>query len=131
MRFFVDEDLSPALVAECHKAGYDATCGRDRGMLGASDRAVAELCMDEDRILVTNNASDFLVLAEESGLHPGLIVMPLATRSEERVWMTVVIRSIEEEATAASQEAAAMMVNRLVEIDEAAQCRHYDYPRDL
>jgi predicted nuclease of predicted toxin-antitoxin system len=77
MRFFIDEDLSPALVAECHRAGYDATCGRDRAMLGASDRAVAELCMDEDRILVTNNASDFLALAHEAGLHPGLVVMPL------------------------------------------------------
>ena len=81
MRFFVDEDLSPALVAECHRSGYDATCGRDRGMLGASDRAVAELCMDEDRILVTNNVSDFLALARETGLHPGLVVMPLATRN--------------------------------------------------
>lgn len=128
MRFFVDEDLSPELVAECHRVGYDATCGRDRGMLGASDRAVAELCMDEDRILVTNNASDFLALAREAGLHPGLVVMPLATRSEERAWMTAVIRSIEEEAKGASQEPAAMMVNRLVEIDEMGRCRPYDYP---
>lgn len=128
MRFFVDEELSPALVAECHRAGYDATCGRDRGILGANDRAVAELCMDEDRILVTNNASDFLALAREAGLHPGLVVMPLATRSEERVWMTTVIRSIVEEAERTSQEPAAMMVNHLVEIDETSRCRHYDYP---
>jgi len=128
MRFFVDEDLSPALVAECHRAGYDATCGRDRGMLGASDQAVAALCLSEDRILVTNNASDFLALAREAGLHPGLIVMPLATRSEECVWMTAVLRNIEEEAKAASHALAAMMVNRLVEIDEAGQCHHYDYP---
>jgi predicted nuclease of predicted toxin-antitoxin system len=128
MRFFVDEDLSPASVAECHRVGYDATCGRDRGMLGASDRAIADLCMDEDRILVTNNAIDFLALAREAGLHPGLVVMPLATRSEERSWMTAVIRSIEEEAKAVSREPAAMMVNRLVEIDEPGQCRHYDYP---
>jgi predicted nuclease of predicted toxin-antitoxin system len=93
MRFFIDEDLSPALVAECHKAGYDATCSRDRGRLGVSDRAVAELCMDEDRILVTNNAGDFLALADAAGLHPGLVVMPLATRTEERAWMAAVIRS--------------------------------------
>jgi predicted nuclease of predicted toxin-antitoxin system len=84
MRFFIDEDLSPTLVKECHAAGYDASCSRDRGRLGGSDRAVAELCMDEDRILVTNNVADFLALAEEAGLHPGLIAMPLAAKSQER-----------------------------------------------
>lgn len=93
MRFFIDEDLSPTLVKDCHEAGYDASCSRDRGRLGSSDQAVAELCMDEDRILVTNNVADFLSLAK-----------------------------------AASQEPAAMMVNRVVEIDEKGRCSHYDYP---
>jgi predicted nuclease of predicted toxin-antitoxin system len=128
MRFFVDEDLSPALVRECHQAGYDATCSRDRGRLGGSDRAVARLCMDEDRILVTNNADDFLALVKEAGLHPGLIAMPLATKDSERAWMTAAIHSIEKAAKEASKEPAAMMVNRVVEIDEAGRCRHYDYP---
>jgi uncharacterized protein DUF5615 len=72
-RFFIDEDLSPTLVTECHRAGYDATCSRNRGKLGVSDRAVAKLCMEEDRILATNNASDFLALAEQTGLHSGLM----------------------------------------------------------
>lgn len=84
MRFFIDEDLSPA--------------------------------------------GDFLALVEEAGLHPGLIVMPLATRSEERAWMTAAILSIEGEAKTASQEPAALMINRLVEVDDAGECRHYDYP---
>lgn len=128
MRFFIDEDLSPTLVKECHEAGYDASCSRDRGKLGESDRAVAELCMDEDRILVTNNAGDFLALAEEAGLHPGLIAMPLAAKEQERAWMAVAIDSIEAEADTASQEPNAMMVNRVVEIDEAGRCSHYDYP---
>lgn len=128
MRFFIDEDLSPTLVKDCHEAGYDASCSRDRGRLGGSDRAVAELCMDEDRILVTNNAADFLALAEEAGLHPGLVVMPLAAKSQERAWMAAAIESIETEAEAAFQEPAATMVNRVVEIDEKGRCSHYDYP---
>lgn len=128
MRFFIDEDLSPALVKECHEAGYDATCSRDRGRLGASDRAVSELCMEEDRVLVTNNAADFLVLAEEAGLHPGLIVIPLATRGEERAWMKAAIHSIEQDTQAFLKDPAAMMVNRVVEVDEAGRCQHYDYP---
>jgi predicted nuclease of predicted toxin-antitoxin system len=128
MRFFIDEDLSPTLVKECHEAGYDASCSRDRGRLGGSDRAVAELCMDEDRILVTNNVADFLALAEEAGLHPGLIAMPLAAKSQERAWMATAIDSIEAEPEAASQGPKAMMVNRVVEIDETGRCSHYDYP---
>src|SRR5665811_2594518 len=128
MRFFIDEDLSPTLVKDCHDAGYDASCSRDRGKLGGSDRAVAELCMEEDRILVTNNAADFLGLVEEAGLHPGLVVMPLAAKSQERVWMAAAIDSIEAEAKIAFQDPAATMVNRVVEIDEMGRCSHYDYP---
>lgn len=128
MRFFIDEDLSPTLVSECHEAGYDASCSRDRGRLGDSDRAVTELCMDEDRILVTNNVADFLALAKEAGLHPGLIAMPLASRGQERAWMAAAIDSIETEAKIVSREPKAMMVNRVVEIDEASRCSHYDYP---
>lgn len=128
MRFFIDEDLSPTLVKDCHDAGYDASCSRDRGRLGGSDQAVAALCMEEDRILVTNNAADFLGLAEEAGLHPGLVVMPLAAKSQERIRMAAAIDSIEAEARVTSQEPAAMMVNRVVEIDEAGRCSHYDYP---
>jgi predicted nuclease of predicted toxin-antitoxin system len=52
MRFFIDEDLSPALVLPCREAGYEATCSRDRGMLGMSDREVAALCLEEERVLV-------------------------------------------------------------------------------
>lgn len=128
MRFFIDEDLSPTLVRECHRAGYDATCSRDRGKLGRSDRDVAELCMDEDRILVTNNVADFLVLAEEAGLHPGLVVMPLATKTVEREWMAAAIDSIEAAAKDASQGPATVMVNHVVEVDEAGRCSRYDYP---
>lgn len=57
-----------------------------------------------------------------------MIVMPLATRSEERAWMIAAILSIEEEAKTATREPAALMINRLVEVDDAGRCQHYDYP---
>lgn len=128
MRFFVDEDLSPALVQDCHEAGYDATCSRDRGMLSATDREVAQLCMDEDRALVTNNVDDFLKLAEDAGLHPGLVVMPLAARSQEKMWLAAAIRSIEQRAEEEGKEPATLMVNHVVDIGDDGTCHHYDYP---
>jgi hypothetical protein len=97
-------------------------------MLGASDRVIAELCMDEDRVLVTNNIGDFLALAREAGLHPGLVVMPLASREEERQWMALAIEGIEKEARVASRGPAALMVNRVVEVGVDGQCSNYDYP---
>jgi hypothetical protein len=42
--------------------------------------------------------------------------------------MAAAIDSIEAEAKAASQEPKAMMVNHVVEIDEAGRYSHYDYP---
>ncbi len=42
--------------------------------------------------------------------------------------MAAAIDSIEAEAKAASHGAAAIMVNRVVEIDDSGRCSHYDYP---
>jgi predicted nuclease of predicted toxin-antitoxin system len=124
----VDEDLSPVLVTECHSAGYDATSTRDRGMLGAADQTVAELCMDEERALVTNNADDFLRLARKSELHPGLVVMPLGSRADERAWMRAALTHIERCAQARQTEPAECMVNRVVEVDENGAVADYEYP---
>lgn len=128
MRFFVDEDLSPTLVIGCHGAGYDATSTRDRGMLGASDRAVSELCMAEERVLVSNNADDFLLLAREAGAHPGLVVMPLGSRAEERSWIGAAITHIEQLASERGVEPADAMINCVIEVDEQGQVAGYEYP---
>ena len=128
MRFFIDEDLSPSLTAQCHAAGYDATCSRDRGRLGGKDHEVAELCNTEDRILVTNNASDFLALAREKGLHPGLIFLPLATKNQEQLWMKAAIEEIGRLAKAASVDPAALMINSVLEVAEDGSCERFEHP---
>lgn len=128
MRFFIDEDLSPSLTAQCHAAGYDATCSRDRGKLGGKDHEVAELCISEDRILVTNNASDFLSLAKEKDLRPGLIFLPLATKDQEQIWMKAAIEEIERLAKAADVDPADLMINSILEVDENGSCEHFEHP---
>jgi predicted nuclease of predicted toxin-antitoxin system len=74
VRLLIDEDLSPKLTAIAHEAGYEATCVRDRGRLRSRDVEVARLALSEERVLVTNNIVDFLDLALEAGVHPGLIL---------------------------------------------------------
>lgn len=118
MRFFIDENLSPSLVQICQEAGYEATSVRDRGMLNATDRQVSELCFEEDRILVINNAVDFLDLAEESGIHPGLVFVPLGSGAETRTSMRMAIEEIERFAAEATEEPESLMVNSVLEVAE-------------
>jgi predicted nuclease of predicted toxin-antitoxin system len=128
VRLFIDEDLSPALAGECHRAGYDATTVRDRGLLAATDRQISELCFAEDRVLVTNNAADFMVLAQESGIHPGLIFVPLGSRAEMCRSISLAIGEIERHAVAASTSPATVMVNSVLDLGEEGACALYEYP---
>lgn len=128
MKLFVDEDLSPTLCDVCHKAGYDATCSRDRNQLSKLDHDVAQLCLDEERVLVTNNENDFLKLAAEAGLHPGLIVLPLRDRAGQQEHMQVAIEFIETEATALGSITNDFMVNKVIELSENATCTAFEHP---
>jgi predicted nuclease of predicted toxin-antitoxin system len=50
MKLWIDEDLSPSLVDIAHRRGLDATCSRDRSLLGRSDAEILRHCIDEDRL---------------------------------------------------------------------------------
>ena len=128
MRFFVDENLSPTLAAVCRDAGYDATTVRDRGMLNATDREVSKLCFDEERILVTNNAVDFLALAERDGLHPGLVFIPLGSGEEMRASMRLAIVEVERLAAEVDSEPAELMINSVLEVAEDGSCARFQHP---
>jgi predicted nuclease of predicted toxin-antitoxin system len=112
LRFFVDEDVSPRLVRDLHESGYDATCSRDRAMLGRADRDVLALCVAEDRVLVTANGGDFRALCHREGLHPGLIVLPAVRRDTQRELLRGVLAHVSEHA---GEHAADFLVNRVVE----------------
>jgi predicted nuclease of predicted toxin-antitoxin system len=128
VRFFVDENLSPTLAAVCRDAGYDATSVRDRSMLNATDREVSKLCFDEERILVTNNAVDFLALAERDGLHPGLVFVPLGSGEEMRSSMRTAIAEVKRLAAAVESEPAALMINSVLEVAEDGSCERFEHP---
>ena len=128
MRFFIDEDLSPALVGPCRDAGYEATCSRDRDMLGMSDREVAALCLEEERVLVSNNAGDFFKRTSAVGLHPGLVILPLGSRAQEVEWMRAAVAAIEELAAAAGTVPADQMINAVIEVSEDGSCQGFEYP---
>jgi predicted nuclease of predicted toxin-antitoxin system len=128
VKLWIDEDLSPSLVAVCHEAGYQATSVRDRDRLGTKDHILAEIVLDEGWVLVTNNSGDFLKLAEVAGLHPGLVFIELGSAEQERDWLAAGIAHIESRAVAAKEATEVFMVSRVVEVDENGGCSDYEWP---
>ncbi|MBS1881832.1 MAG: DUF5615 family PIN-like protein [Actinobacteria bacterium] len=93
-----------------------------------SDHEVAALCLEEERVLVSNNAGDFFKLTSASGLHPGLVILPLGSRVQEVEWMRLAIATIEEHAAAAAATPADWMINTVVEVAEDGSCQTFEYP---
>ena len=75
MRLLIDECLSPSLVQIVIDAGFDCTCVRDRGLLGATDPKLMKFLLREDFTLVTENAPDFRALFGATALHAGLVCL--------------------------------------------------------
>jgi predicted nuclease of predicted toxin-antitoxin system len=128
VRLFVDENLSPRLVSVGHDRDYDATCARDRNLLGEPDAKILELCVSEDRVCATNNADDFRALVGDVELHPGLVVLPNVARDRQFELFDAALVFIEQEAAAAGDEPRDLMVNHVVEIDEHGTLGLYELP---
>ena len=129
MKLWIDEDLSPSLVDVAHRQGLDATCNRDRSLLGRSDAEILRHCIDEDRTLVTNNFGDFRQLCEAQAVHPGLIVLPTPSREAQQQLLDIALAHIEQLTTRSGAiDSAEHMINRVVEISEAGVCTDFSLP---
>ncbi len=64
MRFLLDEMLPPAASGPLRALGHDAVSVRELGLEGAPDEAVYERAVEERRVLVTENFTDFSLLVE-------------------------------------------------------------------
>jgi predicted nuclease of predicted toxin-antitoxin system len=116
VRLWVDECLSPTLV-DIAQRRYEATCNKHRGLLNAKDPALYEVVSQEEWVLVTDD-DDFLALAMRARLHPGLIILPERTRSDQPPMLEVVLNYIELHSAKADMPPAAWMTNRVVEYHE-------------
>jgi predicted nuclease of predicted toxin-antitoxin system len=129
VRLFVDEDLSPTLIGAAHACGIDATGSRDRDMLGAPDRRIAALCLDEDRVLVTNNARDFLALYAAREAHSGLVLLPAVPRLRQQEMLDAAIEHAASAARQAGVEPRTFMVNRVIEVDAEGRVDDFVFPK--
>jgi predicted nuclease of predicted toxin-antitoxin system len=108
----LDENLSPRLVQLLAKKGVPAQHVAHVGLSGASDPEVWRYAYEHDQIVVTINASDFLMLAGAVELHPGLIVLRSRglRRDEQWEWVEPVIDAL--------LDSGEDLVNKMVEVTE-------------
>jgi predicted nuclease of predicted toxin-antitoxin system len=85
VRFLLDEHLSPTLVSRLATLGCYGVGVPHVGLGGASDQVVWRYAYENDLIVVTTNAKDFLALLDVE-LHPGLIVLRESGLSREEQW---------------------------------------------
>lgn len=104
MKLWIDECLSPTLVARANRRGYLATCNRDRNLLGVDDKTLHELVINEEAVFVTNDEADFVALYRRVDLHTGLLILP-QTKRREALWplLDAALDYIERQAKAANE----------------------------
>jgi predicted nuclease of predicted toxin-antitoxin system len=87
VRFYLDEDLPPAVAASRRRRGLDVQTTAEAGNQQFSDRAQLEHAAKAGRCLVTRNVRDFIHLAREAlqrqRPHAGILLCSLAYRGDE------------------------------------------------
>ena len=112
MRMFLDECLSPRIAASLNAEGIHlAQHPRDFGGLGAPDHQVLARCIDQDLVLVTQNARDFRALVNVSDIHPGLVILPPSGRVRSESLLRAAIDYL-----SAQGDPMDTMVNRVLEV---------------
>jgi len=85
MRFKIDENLHDEVAAMLAAAGHDAHTVYDEGLLGSSDKAIAQHCRTEDRALVTLDLDFADIRTYPPASHAGMIVLRVGNQSRPHV----------------------------------------------
>lgn len=76
MKFLVDEMFSPAVARHLTDLRHDAQHVRDLGLAGRTDDKVLHQATAEDRVVVTENAADFVPLLDAAA-SAGVVTPPV------------------------------------------------------
>jgi hypothetical protein len=76
----------------------------------------------------TGNAADFTNLCGGVELHPGPITLPDCNLATPQRLLEVALSFVEVAAKRAKRSPRSFMLNRVVEVDVAGRCEHYELP---
>ena len=124
MKLFIDESLSPRLAERLNKTGlYDAIHPLHVGLRGEPDHRVLARCIEEDRIIVTQNARDFRRLIGRVTIHLGLIIVPSVDREGTWSFLQAAIKYL-----ATKGGPADVIVDHVLEIDKSGRISIFALP---
>jgi len=124
INFFIDECLSPTLSRRLNERGINAIHPLYVGRRGVADHVVLQRCIDEDRIIVTENAADFRKLVGRVQMHPGLIIFPSIDREGTWYLTELVLAYLDRQENGRDH-----MFNRVLEVAENGAMRTYELPK--
>ncbi len=75
MRFLVDANLSPRVVADLNSAGHDAVHVFERDLGNATDHAILEAAGADDRVIVSSDTDFGALLARHDRHKPSFILL--------------------------------------------------------
>lgn len=79
MKFYLDENVDPAVAASLRRRGIDAVATQEAGLKGADDDRQVELAVTESRVIVTHDA-DLLRIHRSGVPHPGIVFITSGRR---------------------------------------------------
>jgi predicted nuclease of predicted toxin-antitoxin system len=85
MAFKVDENLPVEIADLLRQAGYDAVTVSEQHLEGSTDSAIASVCQEEGRALVTLDTDFADIRAYPPAQFPGLIVLRLHRQDKPHV----------------------------------------------
>ena len=126
MRLFLVECLSPRVANELMaEEDYYVVHPRNQGGLGEADHTVLARCVENNLIIVTENARDFRALAARADIHPGMIILPCLGRVQAKALIKAAITHLE-----ALGHPPDVMVNKVLEADADGSMSLYDLPEE-
>jgi predicted nuclease of predicted toxin-antitoxin system len=124
VKLLIDEDLSPQLAARCADKGIYAAAVVHVGLSGRSDRTVWRYSFENDFVVVTVNARDFVNLIEGE-VHRGLIILREGDLSRDEQWRRLELAL---DRILRNADPAGYMVNRVVEVMSVREIRVREIP---
>lgn len=89
MRFLTDENLPRIAVDLLRELGHDVLDVREANMSGASDLQIAEVAMEEQRVLVTLDLDFANILQYPPCEYTGIVVLRVPQPTQHRVAATL------------------------------------------
>jgi len=111
LKLLSDENLSPRLARWANELGLEASAAAYVGLRGEPDTEVWRYAYVHCQIVVTVNVGDFIGLAGNVELHPGVIALREAGLSRQEQW-----ERLQQAIALVRRECAGDLTNQVLEV---------------